>query len=132
MDRDRVSRENRKMSLQGRNKGNKGSTTIEVTLIMGILLLLTFLFIALMLAGLQQGVAHGELMEKNLITRTDQELSKQGISYEYEGNQRCMQENLDMELIRGYGIAGKVEVRMNRSNGQEQIRRWRTLGNFVE
>lgn len=111
-------------------KHNQGSTIIEVTLIMPVLLMMMVLFITLLLGVLQQANVHSELMYYSAEPERD---DKQGpsVAISVQGDKKAYSQQVDVTLIEGYGISYDVTQTIRISNVEENLRRWQMLGDLV-
>ena len=121
-------------------KRNRGSATVEITLLMPMILLVTVLCISLLLGEFEQVKKHMELVVYGVTS----EIMGEGESdtwLKQLGNPEIKQreDNLlkvyysqgEGQWVKGYGISYQAEYKMRDSNSIEKIRRWQLLGDIV-
>lgn len=124
---------------------NRGSTTIEITLLMPVILLFTVLMITLLLADLQQARIHSELV----VYSVEQELAKEEESRNRNNRQIKMegtaQDKADRKeddnivytsqsrfrIAVGYEIEEHLEQRIRSVEEIKRIRRWQMVGSAI-
>lgn len=125
--------------MQEKKKGkNRGSTIIEVTLIMPMILMIMVLFITMLLSALQQAKAHAGLM----ITWTEEAyvdemnstnerrsgtnpLEQPGI---LQQDVRVFSEEVTLEMVNGYEITSTEQQKIRITETEKCLRRWQLFG----
>lgn len=123
--------DDRRKELFTRNK-NKGGTTIEITLIMPMVLLITFLAIELMLSVYDQAHVHGDLMLISAQEIKNTSVSDDGITIaEKFGDKRIFCKFSEMNVVKGYGIKKRMEQCVYLTNSSKKARGWQMLGDLL-
>ncbi len=107
---------------------NQGSTVIEVTLIMGLVLVVIFLILTMLLGVWKQAEAHADMMtvEQDGTAQQDHE-----ICTEVAGDRIIYSKKVCVELVRGYAVKCR-EYQIERNTETEQrLRRWQLFGNLL-
>lgn len=130
------------------NTDNQGSTTIEVSLIMPLILLVVVLIITLLLSDLQQAGIHSELVVysvEQIISRRESVDKKNignhelmHVTQSIPGYTKNRQEDVfiytgkaELELAADYAITETVEQRIREVEVEKYMRRWQMLGEAV-
>lgn len=124
---------------------NRGSATIEITLLMPVIILVTVLIFTLLLAGLQQAKIHSELV----VYSVEQELAKEEGSRNQNNRQVTTEETVLHSAVSeeddcivyasqsrfliasGYEISERLEQRIRSVDEIRRIRRWQMLGSAI-
>lgn len=104
---------------------NGGSTVVEVTLIMPIILMIMVLFITMLISVLQQAKIHAELM----IKAVDEAVLSNTILP--EADKQVYEQKVEVELVQGYPIISKEQIIYRNTNTEECLRRWQLVESFV-
>ena len=121
-------------------KRNRGSATIEITLVMPVILLVTVLCISLLLGEFEQVKKHMELVVYGVTLEiTGEGDSDNPVKQSDNPEIKQRKDNMikvyysqgEVQLVKGYGVSYQVEYKMRDSNSIERIRRWQLLGDIV-
>ena len=103
-------------------KRNRGSATLEITLLMPMVLMILILILTMLISALQQAQVHGELM----IYYADVEaLGKKTGMEIYE-------EETELQLIKGYELHSVQHQVVRYSETQDRLRRWQVFEELFE
>lgn len=120
-------RENRSEKIgKGRNrrngKKNRGSATLEITLLMPMVLMILILILTMLIGALQQAQVHGELM----IYYADVEALGKKTGTEIH------EEETELQLIKGYELHSVQQQVVRYSKTQDRLRRWQVFEELFE
>ena len=124
---------------------NRGSTTIEITLLMPVILLVTVLMITLVLADLQQAKIHSELVvysveqelakEEGSRNRKNRQIEVEGSAQDKsarkEGDNIVYTSQSWFRIAAGYDIGENLEQRIRSVDEIRRIRRWQMVGSAI-
>lgn len=111
-----------KEKLQNRRQKNRGSATLEITLLMPMVLMILILILTMLISALQQAQVHGELMiyyadVEALGRKTGKEIYK---------------EETELQLVQGYELRSVQQQVVRYSETQDRLRRWQILEGLLE
>lgn len=111
---------------------NQGSTIVEVTIWMPLVLLVTVLMITMLLSILQQSGLHSGLVVDSVEEQL-QEGSKLAASQNgrMEGDVRIYSEQSSVQLALGYSVNESVEQRLRVKDVEQRIRGWQLIGDTI-
>ena len=123
---------------------NRGSTTIEITLWMPVILLVTVLMITLLLADLQQAKMHSELVvysvehemakEEGSRNRNDRRAEEEPAVYSVVSKEDdCVVYTSQSHYLiaSGYEIGESLEQKIRSVDEIRRLRRWQLLGSAI-
>lgn len=109
---------------------NRGSATIEVTLIMPILLMLMTLFITMLLGVFQQAEVHSRLMYDSAVGEEEKYQQNDSVHILFQKDKIIYSQGVKVSFVRGYEVSSKEQQVSRSSNVEDNLRRWQVLGDF--
>lgn len=111
-------------------KNNRGSTVVEVTLIMPILLMMMVLFITMLLGVFQQAYVHSGLMYDSAEDESV-DWDNPEIILSVQGDRKTFSRNVNIEFVQGYSISSDIRQTVRISGAEEKLRRWQVIGGMA-
>lgn len=113
-----------------RIRNNRGSTILEVTLIMPILLMMMVLFITMLLGVFQQAKIHSELMFYSA-GQEESNWQNSAVTLSVQKDKRTFSQKTSVTLVQGYDISCEVTQTVRSSSVEDNLRRWQILGDMA-
>lgn len=107
---------------------NQGSTIVEVTLIMSLVLVVIFLVLTMLLGVWKQAEAHADMMmvEQDAAVKQNHE-----ICTEVAGDRIIYSQKVCVELVRGYAVKSREYQIERKTETEQRLRRWQLFGNLL-